>query len=30
LKEALTRKMGPSWYEEFEAVAEVWESQKPR
>lgn len=30
LKEALTRKMGPLWYEEFEAVAEVWEAQKPR
>ncbi len=24
LKEALTRKMGPVWYEEFEAIAEAW------
>jgi hypothetical protein len=25
LREALTRKMGPSWYEELEAVAKLWE-----
>ncbi len=25
LREALTRKMGPSWYEELEAVARLWE-----
>lgn len=28
LKEALTRKMGPSWYEEFEAVAEAWNQRE--
>lgn len=30
LKEALTRKMGKDWYEEFEAIAAAWENQKLR
>lgn len=25
LREALTRKMGPSWYEELESVARIWD-----
>ena len=28
LKEALTRKMGPSWYKELEVVARLWDEQK--
>lgn len=30
LKEALTRKMGKDWYQEFEAIAAAWENQKLR